>query len=54
MSNTGICFWYFKFNDKFRIIIITNKFKIKKGFIKWIKKDNNFQFDLENKNSFNG
>ena len=32
MSNTGFCFWYFKFNDKFRII--TNKFKIKKGFIK--------------------
>ena len=44
MSNTGFCFWYFKFNDKFRIII--NKFNIKKWFNKWIKKDNKFPFDL--------
>ena len=36
---------FFKCNDKFRIT--TNKFNIKMWFIKWIKKNNKFPFDLE-------
>ena len=37
--------YFFKCNDKFRIT--TNKFNIKMWFIKWIKKNNKFPFDLE-------